>query len=517
MSIVHNSVNHPDRCRCETCCSKRQHIIISNKLLPTGPTGPTGATGDGGPSGPTGPPGISGFDGTTGATGPTGATGDTGPAGPATGPIGPTGPQGVPGLMGLTGLPGPIGPMGAASMVPGVTGRIGPTGSTGSTGPTGPTGLTGSRGQTGPTGQTGLTGLTGNTGPTGPTGNIGPTGPTGLNGLIGPIGLTGPAGNIGPTGPTGSRGVTGSTGSTGSTGFMINPIQRGLIKWYTDRIPITVPVGTNPSGIAFDGRYLWVINNSSADVTRFDPVTKISNTFALIGTFPSTLVYDGQYMWIITLGPEGRVRALNSVGSQIFDTNFENGGGNTRAKYMAFDGRRLWIPCPASSILGQVTLINAETGAVAVNLNLGARPSVIAFDGTNMWLSDELSPTIMIINATTFSPAVSPIGGFFDVGCMAYDGKNMWIGSHGGAIIFIISATTFTPVSFSPIGTGVRKMVFDGVNMWITSTSNIVNKFNINTGAVVGSFVTGNAPNSIAFDIAYIWVANTLDNNVQAF
>lgn len=65
-------------------------------------------------------------------------------------------------------------------------------------------------------------------------------------------------------------------------------------------------------------------------------------------------------------------------------------------------------------------------------------------------------------------------------------------------------------------GTSPRGVAFDGANMWVAiSGGNIVVKFRISDGAILGSFAVGSLPLGLAFDGANIWVTNLSSNNVM--
>ena len=120
------------------CCCNRQNNdgFRRNIVINTSGIGPTGPMGPAGPVGPAGTTGATGPAGPIGPIGPTGLTGATG----ATGPIGPIGPTGLTGATGATGATGPAGPIGATGAT-GATGPQGPIGPTGATGPAGEAGL----------------------------------------------------------------------------------------------------------------------------------------------------------------------------------------------------------------------------------------------------------------------------------------------------------------------------------------------------------------------------------------
>src|SRR5580700_5902178 len=47
-----------------------------------------------------------------------------------------------------------------------------------------------------------------------------------------------------------------------------NPLQVALLRWYPANLTTSFSVGSNPSGVAFDGASIWVTNQLSQTVTR---------------------------------------------------------------------------------------------------------------------------------------------------------------------------------------------------------------------------------------------------------
>ena len=60
----------------------------------------------------------------------------------------------------------------------------------------------------------------------------------------------------------------------------------------------TYAVGSGPMSVAFDGAYIWVVNNGSSNVTKL-----VAATGALVGTYavatgPYAVAFDGANIWV---------------------------------------------------------------------------------------------------------------------------------------------------------------------------------------------------------------------------
>jgi uncharacterized protein (TIGR03437 family) len=157
------------------------------------------------------------------------------------------------------------------------------------------------------------------------------------------------------------------------------------------------------------------------------------------------------------------------------------------------------------------------TGQTSVTYPVGTQPAGIVFDGTNIWVANQLSYTVTkLLAASGAIVGTYPIGGppsspAFDGGfpsALAFDGTNIWVPS-GNQMTKLLAATGAT-VGIYPLpqyaGNGV---VFDGTNIWVAD-GNGVTKLLASTGAILGTYNlgAGSGPGALVFDGTNIWVAN---------
>ena len=68
--------------------------------------------------------------------------------------------------------------------------------------------------------------------------------------------------------------------------------------------------GHRPTGMCFDGRFLWITDRDSGRVDRFDPeVEEITRSVQAPGFSPCGLAWDGRNMWVTDSGT-GRMYRL---------------------------------------------------------------------------------------------------------------------------------------------------------------------------------------------------------------
>jgi hypothetical protein len=79
----------------------------------------------------------------------------------------------------------------------------------------------------------------------------------------------------------------------GVTSSTQNPLQIALLHWYNANRTASFAVGSEPSGVAFDGANIWVANQNSNNVTKLRASDgKLLGTFA-VGRVPSAWLLTG--------------------------------------------------------------------------------------------------------------------------------------------------------------------------------------------------------------------------------
>jgi YVTN family beta-propeller protein len=177
---------------------------------------------------------------------------------------------------------------------------------------------------------------------------------------------------------------------------------------------------------------------------------------------------------------------------------------------VAFDGTNIWVTNFGSD---NVTKINPTTGATISTHPTGTDPNDVAFDGTNIWVTNDGSANVTKINATTGATTTHPSGS--GPRGIAFDGTNIWVTNTGSNNVTKINPTTGATISTTNVGTNPRGIAFDGTNIWIANNGSAnVSKINPADGATISTHPTGTGPNGIAFDGTNIWITNFASNNV---
>jgi hypothetical protein len=185
--------------------------------------------------------------------------------------------------------------------------------------------------------------------------------------------------------------------------------------------------------------------------------------------------------------------------------------------------------------------------------DVGSNPISVEFDGTDLWVANRDSATVMRIRpsdgkvldtwtgATNANGLVCAMGRIFIIGltnpgslymidptqpagpvttissllgnfpaAIAFDGSRIWTADFNDGILSTISIVSFNPTTVTttaPGLAGLSGMLYDGSNIWVTDTANGLVKLAAN-GTIAQTINVGSTPRKIVFDGTNIWVPN---------
>jgi hypothetical protein len=138
---------------------------------------------------------------------------------------------------------------------------------------------------------------------------------------------------------------------------------------------------------------------------------------------PEAILYDGANMWVADQGTiPCKLFKLDSNGAIIQTVTVDDG-----PYFPVFDGTNIWVP---NNISNTVTVVRASTGAVLATLTGNGLngPQVAAFDGERILVTNTSGNSVSLWKAADLSPlgSVSTGPGTFPAGA-CNDGLNFWI------------------------------------------------------------------------------------------
>jgi sugar lactone lactonase YvrE len=181
--------------------------------------------------------------------------------------------------------------------------------------------------------------------------------------------------------------------------------------------------GSCPTGLTFDGKYLWNCDRKTDMIYKIDPEDgKVVDSLPSPGYRPLGLTWDGKYLWnldaaeeeyfIYQIDPKTGI-ALKTLWAPC-----------SQPEGLAWDGEFLWIVDDGENKIRQ---ISTEDGTTINTIPSPSKyPCGLAHDGTYLWVTDRIKDMIYMI-----TPDRGDVIVFFDAPGkyargLAWDGKNLW-------------------------------------------------------------------------------------------
>jgi len=160
-----------------------------------------------------------------------------------------------------------------------------------------------------------------------------------------------------------------------------------------DILKVIKTPGPCPTGLAFDGKNLWLADNFTDKIYKIDPESgKILKVFDSPGHHPEGLAWDGKYLWHIDSGEKYMYLLDPETGRalSILESN------SSHPRDLAWDGKYVWIIDHKRDLLIKVS---PEDGMMVQNFPSPARePAGLTFDGKYLWVTDRSEDRIYLVN-----------------------------------------------------------------------------------------------------------------------
>jgi hypothetical protein len=209
---------------------------------------------------------------------------------------------------------------------------------------------------------------------------------------------------------------------------------------------IPAPPGTQPSGLAWDGSYLWMASYASWSETpgvyKLDP--RDGSALKVCRPQPderySGLTYDGTYLWLANIWDRGIFKLRPSDCAHISTIS----GPGSDLNDLAWDGNHLWVTSYPSQ---KFYKIRPSDGSVVAEFDYPpgldeTQNTGLAYDGVSLWFSAD--GTIYKLNPANGQVISSMSTGITRPDSLAWDGTYLWIASFDEAMIYQIDVGAIT-------------------------------------------------------------------------
>ena len=195
-----------------------------------------------------------------------------------------------------------------------------------------------------------------------------------------------------------------------------------------------------PTGLAFDGRYLWLVDHRTAHLYKIDPATgKVVADVVSPAFMPAGLAFDGKCLWVLDMEGGDIFRLDPKMGMTLSSLS----APCRSPKGIAFDGKYLWVVDDREDKIYQLdtgdgTIINTIPAPYSYGYGL-------SYDGRYLFVSDRGRDKIYVVYPRDGSVLmVLPAPGPF-VSELAYDGKYLWCVDYQTDRIYKLDLTIDAP------------------------------------------------------------------------
>jgi streptogramin lyase len=169
-----------------------------------------------------------------------------------------------------------------------------------------------------------------------------------------------------------------------------------------DTTAVLRPGGSEPEGLAFDGRRLWVVDQAHDRVLALDPVTGRQLAEVPTGDAPRLVTAGASGVWVSDYGAGAVTRVTPApvngpFGGELFRSSSRNLGARcTSPQGLAEAAGVLWVACTVES---RVVGLDVRTRKVVTTFDdVGTAAAVVA-DGDTVYVVGQAGPTVWAIDA----------------------------------------------------------------------------------------------------------------------
>ncbi|MDI6809271.1 MAG: transglutaminase domain-containing protein [Candidatus Eisenbacteria bacterium] len=176
-----------------------------------------------------------------------------------------------------------------------------------------------------------------------------------------------------------------------------------------------------PTGLTFDGKYLWNCDRKTDMLYKIDPDNgKVVDSLSSPGFHPLGLAWDGKFLWNVDAEDNliFQIDAKTGLAVKTLTSPSQTSDG------LAWDGKFLWI----TDLNGkQIQQVSTDDGTTITSIPApSSNPSGLAYDGKYLWVSDRISNMIYMV-----TPDNGDVVLFFDAPGpyargLAWDGTSLW-------------------------------------------------------------------------------------------
>ena len=198
----------------------------------------------------------------------------------------------------------------------------------------------------------------------------------------------------------------------------------------------------SPQGLAWDGNFLWVADDSTDTLYKIEPEDgSIISSFPTPGTKPRGLTWDGNHLWCADMKTDTLYKLEPSDASVISSIP----APHNRVHGLTWDGQYLYC-CYEAGWSSQIVKIDlSDTSTIFFTYTRG-NPSGLAYDGNFIWnCLDNEGIRLGLVDQYELSTGLRVKGfdtpGYYPT-ALTYDGRYFWLADNNMDTLYEIKILT---------------------------------------------------------------------------
>jgi YVTN family beta-propeller protein len=288
---------------------------------------------------------------------------------------------------------------------------------------------------------------------------------------------------------------------SGSSIVVVSPNEVAAIDTGNDHVVGAIPVGDQPSGIAFGSGSLWVANLGDQTISRVDPNNRRMFPMIPVDGPPAAIAAGPRGLWVV----ENRGTSSVLVGrvDPVFDT-FGSAApigdvDPTGPVAIAVQGNSVWV-APSAGLL---TRLDGATGKTGPQLDPNASPAGIAIGEGAIWLTDPEAGNVVRVDPSRFQTAIpagdTPTG-------IAVGGDAVWVADSLDDAVYRIDPDTRSVTATIPVGRSPAGVAYGAGSVWVANSGDgTVTRIDPHTRRT-STITVGGSPQAITIADGKAWV-----------
>jgi DNA-binding SARP family transcriptional activator/ABC-type branched-subunit amino acid transport system substrate-binding protein/DNA-binding beta-propeller fold protein YncE len=306
----------------------------------------------------------------------------------------------------------------------------------------------------------------------------------------------------------------------GSEDTRAPPRSEGLavaVSPHSGEVQAQVPVGATPSAVAVGEGRVWVLNADDQTISRIDPSSSASDTFA-IGATPTDLVVGAGAVWVGSGGavPRGQTAGLVATALARIDPGSRAPRAtiplpaagtavatNAGPDHIAVTPRAVWAIGPDERVRRVDPRVNRITATIA-----GVRARAIAADRSSVWILagdgavtriDARTNEVLSRGTVSASSVVSIAAGRDGAWISAPADGTVWRAVPGRGERLVMDTTR--------VPTGMTEIAYGAGALWgVNPLRGTLTQLDPGEGSVVRTIPVGGFPRGVAVGTEAVWV-----------